>query len=292
MIVIDEGSFGSTSPNWVHSEIVPISGDKCVLLYIYSLLIMFLLHTDIDIAVRVRPASLRKCPRCWTFTRPEKQPLCGRCSVVVGWVEVAHCWSSNHLGTVRVKLKMMKAIQKTTRLRVRVRNVQDLSNVRVNQSTTFTDSNKGINCNTRHLKIGKGKRAPSRPATECVNFKRPLTTDMTPSAGLFLPRSESPRPTFWIPLYRLFCFCHSASYNSLFCKVGSILSADIPGHSLCTVNVTVAENQPFWLDRTPRQVYHKQTKWFYCRIQIPQFYLASLCGGRKLDEYAGCNGRM
>ena len=76
------GSFGECS-NFRWRMYSPI--------YIYSLLIMFLLHTDIDIAVRVRPASLRKCPRCWTFTRPEKQPLCGRCSVVVGWVEVLGC---------------------------------------------------------------------------------------------------------------------------------------------------------------------------------------------------------
>jgi len=81
--VTDEGSLGSTSFDWVHSESVPISGDECILLSV-SLLIMFLPHIDIDIAVRVRPASLLKCPRCWTFTRPEKQRLCGRCSVVVG----------------------------------------------------------------------------------------------------------------------------------------------------------------------------------------------------------------
>ena len=85
MIVTDEGSLGSTSFDWVHSESVPISGGGCILLYIYFVAHhVFAPHTDIDIAVRVRPASLLKCPRCWTFTRPEKQRLCGRCSVVVG----------------------------------------------------------------------------------------------------------------------------------------------------------------------------------------------------------------
>ncbi|KAH9849619.1 isoleucyl-tRNA synthetase [Lenzites betulinus] len=37
--------------------------------------------TEIDI--NVRPAALHKCPRCWTYTRPEHDDLCKRCTDVV-----------------------------------------------------------------------------------------------------------------------------------------------------------------------------------------------------------------
>lgn len=35
------------------------------------------------IGIRVRPASLSKCPRCWTFTREEHAELCVRCDGAV-----------------------------------------------------------------------------------------------------------------------------------------------------------------------------------------------------------------
>lgn len=35
------------------------------------------------IGIRVRPASLSKCPRCWTFTREEHDDLCVRCDDAV-----------------------------------------------------------------------------------------------------------------------------------------------------------------------------------------------------------------
>ena len=35
------------------------------------------------IGIRVRPASLSKCPRCWTFTREEHDDLCARCDDAV-----------------------------------------------------------------------------------------------------------------------------------------------------------------------------------------------------------------
>ncbi|KAF9787854.1 tRNA synthetases class I-domain-containing protein [Thelephora terrestris] len=35
------------------------------------------------IGIRVRPALLSKCPRCWTFTREEHADLCARCDVAV-----------------------------------------------------------------------------------------------------------------------------------------------------------------------------------------------------------------
>ena len=35
------------------------------------------------IGIRVRPALLSKCPRCWTFTREERDDLCVRCDDTV-----------------------------------------------------------------------------------------------------------------------------------------------------------------------------------------------------------------
>ena len=35
------------------------------------------------VGLRVRPASLSKCPRCWTFTREEQADLCARCDDAV-----------------------------------------------------------------------------------------------------------------------------------------------------------------------------------------------------------------
>jgi isoleucyl-tRNA synthetase len=35
------------------------------------------------IGLRIRPACLFKCPRCWTFTREEYDELCARCDDVV-----------------------------------------------------------------------------------------------------------------------------------------------------------------------------------------------------------------
>ncbi|KAF8838923.1 isoleucyl-tRNA synthetase [Paxillus ammoniavirescens] len=39
--------------------------------------------SDAELVVRVEPALLHKCPRCWTFTRPEEDELCARCTDVV-----------------------------------------------------------------------------------------------------------------------------------------------------------------------------------------------------------------
>jgi isoleucyl-tRNA synthetase len=39
--------------------------------------------TDEHIGVRVRPATLAKCPRCWTYTRPHRDDLCPRCTGVL-----------------------------------------------------------------------------------------------------------------------------------------------------------------------------------------------------------------
>ncbi|KAG8216484.1 tRNA synthetases class I-domain-containing protein [Butyriboletus roseoflavus] len=39
--------------------------------------------SDAEIGLHIRPASLHKCPRCWTFTRLEEDDLCLRCTDVV-----------------------------------------------------------------------------------------------------------------------------------------------------------------------------------------------------------------
>ncbi|KAL1674639.1 tRNA synthetases class I-domain-containing protein [Schizophyllum commune] len=36
------------------------------------------------LTIRVRPASLHKCPRCWNYSRPAEATLCGRCEDVIG----------------------------------------------------------------------------------------------------------------------------------------------------------------------------------------------------------------
>ncbi|KAF9459744.1 tRNA synthetases class I-domain-containing protein [Collybia nuda] len=64
-IVTDEGSFGTSSADWVYSGTIAIPG-----------------VVD-DLAVRVRPSTLQKCPRCWTYTKPETDTLCERCAQVI-----------------------------------------------------------------------------------------------------------------------------------------------------------------------------------------------------------------
>ncbi|KAF8999113.1 tRNA synthetases class I-domain-containing protein [Cyathus striatus] len=64
--VLDEGSLGTSSPEWVHSDTVSLN------------------ESEETIAIRVHPASNHKCPRCWTFTRAEDDRLCQRCEEVIG----------------------------------------------------------------------------------------------------------------------------------------------------------------------------------------------------------------
>ncbi|EGN92511.1 hypothetical protein SERLA73DRAFT_172840 [Serpula lacrymans var. lacrymans S7.3] len=63
--VTDEGSLGAESPEWSYVDTMSLPG------------------LDSDIAVRIRPATRSKCPRCWTFTRPESDTLCSRCADVI-----------------------------------------------------------------------------------------------------------------------------------------------------------------------------------------------------------------
>ncbi|TFK71865.1 isoleucyl-tRNA synthetase [Pluteus cervinus] len=64
--VTDEGSLGVDSPDWLYVDTVEIPG------------------LDEDIAIRVRPATNGKCPRCWTYTKAEEDDLCRRCEGVLG----------------------------------------------------------------------------------------------------------------------------------------------------------------------------------------------------------------
>ncbi|KAF5369061.1 hypothetical protein D9758_002922 [Tetrapyrgos nigripes] len=61
----DEGSLGTTVPEWVYMDSVSLPG------------------IEDPIAIRVRPATGLKCPRCWTFTRQEHEVTCERCHSVI-----------------------------------------------------------------------------------------------------------------------------------------------------------------------------------------------------------------
>ncbi|KAG6854411.1 hypothetical protein C0991_006953 [Blastosporella zonata] len=65
VVITDEGSLGTSSPEWLYTETLEIPG------------------SDEDLAIRVRPAVLHKCPRCWTYTAPADDKLCSRCTETV-----------------------------------------------------------------------------------------------------------------------------------------------------------------------------------------------------------------
>ncbi|KAG2367252.1 hypothetical protein BDR07DRAFT_1373056 [Suillus spraguei] len=63
--ITDEGSLGTSSFAWSYVSSMDIP------------------DSDLELAIRVRPASLVKCPRCWTYPREEEHDLCPRCEDVV-----------------------------------------------------------------------------------------------------------------------------------------------------------------------------------------------------------------
>ncbi|KIK95549.1 hypothetical protein PAXRUDRAFT_140435 [Paxillus rubicundulus Ve08.2h10] len=63
--LIEKSDDTTDSPAWSYCDSLSIPG------------------SDAELVVRVEPASLHKCPRCWTFTRPEEDELCARCTDVV-----------------------------------------------------------------------------------------------------------------------------------------------------------------------------------------------------------------
>ena len=46
----------------------------------YLMPILTRTESDVELTLRVRPAPLEKCPRCWTYTRQAEETLCGRCA--------------------------------------------------------------------------------------------------------------------------------------------------------------------------------------------------------------------
>ncbi|KAH6900891.1 isoleucyl-tRNA synthetase [Coprinopsis sp. MPI-PUGE-AT-0042] len=64
--ITSPGDLGISSPEWTYMSTIDIPG------------------SPIDLAIRVRPASLQKCPRCWTYTRPSDETLCNRCTSAIG----------------------------------------------------------------------------------------------------------------------------------------------------------------------------------------------------------------
>ncbi|KAI6099470.1 tRNA synthetases class I-domain-containing protein [Pisolithus croceorrhizus] len=64
--LLDASSRGPTSAVWSYTETMKVPGSP-----------------DAEITILVTPATLSKCPRCWTYTRPEHKELCSRCQDVV-----------------------------------------------------------------------------------------------------------------------------------------------------------------------------------------------------------------
>ncbi|KAG1846121.1 amidase signature domain-containing protein [Suillus tomentosus] len=62
--IMDEGSLGTSSFAWSYVSSMDIPG------------------LDLELAIRVGPASSSKHPRCWTYTREEHHDLCPRCEDV------------------------------------------------------------------------------------------------------------------------------------------------------------------------------------------------------------------
>ncbi|KAG1738733.1 tRNA synthetases class I-domain-containing protein [Suillus lakei] len=69
--ITDEGSLSTSSFTWSYISSMNIPG------------MLWKLYSDLELSIRVRPASSSKCPRCWTYTREEEHDLCPRCEDVV-----------------------------------------------------------------------------------------------------------------------------------------------------------------------------------------------------------------
>jgi isoleucyl-tRNA synthetase len=77
VVVTDEGSLGTSCPEWLYSDSVSMPGKLWLIQSRYNS------DCESDLGIRVRPATLSKCPRCWTFTRLENEAVCGRCAAVI-----------------------------------------------------------------------------------------------------------------------------------------------------------------------------------------------------------------
>ncbi|PBK94614.1 isoleucyl-tRNA synthetase [Armillaria gallica] len=69
--VMDEGSLGTASPEWIYIRSLSILGEG------FSKPTSALgSEESYDVAIRIRPATREKCPRCWTFTKEAEDILC------------------------------------------------------------------------------------------------------------------------------------------------------------------------------------------------------------------------
>ena len=80
--VVEEGSLGTASLPWLYEDSVPLPGETALPPRRRELMGKAL-GSDEGIRIRTRPATLAKCPRCWTYTRLPKDVLCVRCTGVV-----------------------------------------------------------------------------------------------------------------------------------------------------------------------------------------------------------------
>ncbi|KAK0232349.1 tRNA synthetases class I-domain-containing protein [Armillaria nabsnona] len=75
--VMYKGSLGTASPEWIYIHSLSILGEG------FSKPTSTLGSEEShDVAIRIRPATREKCPRCWTFTKEAEDILCQRCTDV------------------------------------------------------------------------------------------------------------------------------------------------------------------------------------------------------------------
>jgi isoleucyl-tRNA synthetase len=80
--ILDKGSLGTSPLPWFYADSMQLPGETLVPSSPHRSKSHFP-GSDEHICVRVRPASLAKCPRCWTYTRPHGDVLCPRCTDVL-----------------------------------------------------------------------------------------------------------------------------------------------------------------------------------------------------------------
>jgi len=80
--IVDDSFLGTSSLPWFYTDSVQLPGETVVTSSPHRSKVDFP-GSDEHIAVRVRPATLAKCPRCWTYTRPHRDVLCSRCRDVL-----------------------------------------------------------------------------------------------------------------------------------------------------------------------------------------------------------------
>jgi isoleucyl-tRNA synthetase len=80
--ILNEGSLETSPLPWFHTNSMHLPGETVVPPSPHMSKGPFP-GSEAHIGVRVRPARLTKCPRCWTYTRPHGDVLCPRCADVL-----------------------------------------------------------------------------------------------------------------------------------------------------------------------------------------------------------------